>query len=201
MKQVLVLGFILADLLELLASHSLRRYLDDTPLKYGLSRLVLLLIGKIKEIVLHEKFALEFSLKLHLFLAILIRITHIFLFFSIPFDHFQHIVHRDLLNNRSILSGLLDLHGLAGLSLIFICWNDDILCNIFFFLLILAEIGQRNHQQIQSIFLFFAVDLAEMSAGRLDCLLQLGQMQVLSVEGMIKCEIGRQLRRMKEGAA
>lgn len=47
MQQVFVLALLLADLLKLSISHSLRRYLDDVPPQYGLIWFVLFLIGKI----------------------------------------------------------------------------------------------------------------------------------------------------------
>lgn len=201
MQQVLVLGLVLADLLQLLAGRPLGRYLDDAPLQCGLGRLALLLIGKIKEVVLHEKVALEFRLQLHLSLAVLIRIPSVFLFFSIPFDHFQHIISRDLLGNRAIALGRLDLHGLAGLGRVLFSWEDDILCGIFFSLLILAEIGQRRHLHVQGVLLSLAAEPAEVGLRHPDCLLQLRRLLVVGCEEWIEGEVGCQLRRMEKGAA
>lgn len=51
---MLVLGLLLADLLQLLFGSFLRRYLDDISLECSLGRFVGLLIGKIKKIILDE---------------------------------------------------------------------------------------------------------------------------------------------------
>lgn len=54
LQKVLVLGLLLADLLQLLCGSPLRRYLDDAALRCSLGGSGGLLIGKIKEIVLKE---------------------------------------------------------------------------------------------------------------------------------------------------
>ena len=51
---MLVLGLLLADLLQLLCGSLLRRYLDDIALESSLGGFAGLLIGKIKEIILDQ---------------------------------------------------------------------------------------------------------------------------------------------------
>lgn len=99
-----------------------------------------------------------------------------------------------------MLEGL-DLHGLASLGWVFFNRQDDILCEIFFSLLIWAEICQRRHLHIRDILLRLATESAEISLRHPDCLFQLRQMQVLRVGSALKFEIGGELIGMEKGAA
>lgn len=95
----------------------------------------------------------------------------------------------------------LDLHGLASLERVFFDRHDDILCEIFFSLLIRAAIRQRSHLHVRHLFLRLAAESPEMGLRQADCLFQLRQMQVLRVFSGIELQVGRELVGMEKGAA